>query len=71
MLKLFRSLGFGYGPRMNTLLRAFMSARLAGMLESPDMRDCRRERWTGKETPPPVGSHAERERRNMAWRRER
>ena len=32
VLKFFRSLGEGYGPRMNRVLAGFMHARLAGLL---------------------------------------
>ncbi|PWJ17014.1 BrnA antitoxin family protein [Jannaschia seohaensis] len=47
----FRSLGPGYGPRMNTVLRAFMLARLAGLLEGEDLPEAYRERWMGKPKP--------------------
>jgi uncharacterized protein (DUF4415 family) len=33
VLKFFRSMGRGYGDRINTILRSFMHARLAGVVE--------------------------------------
>lgn len=51
VIKLFRSMGPGYGPRMNLVLRSFMFARLTGMLEGEDLADEFRERWMGKKKP--------------------
>lgn len=39
VLKFFRSLGLGYGPRMALVLRAFMHARLAGVLKGAETMD--------------------------------
>ena len=39
VLKFFRSLGEGYGPRMNLVLASFMHARLAGLLEGGETMD--------------------------------
>jgi hypothetical protein len=39
VVKFFRALGPGYGPKMNLVLRAFMHARLAGMVDGPDSLD--------------------------------
>ena len=36
VLKFFRSLGQGYGARINLVLKSFMHARLAGVLEGPE-----------------------------------
>lgn len=36
VLRFFRSMGLGYGPRMNTVLRAFMHARLAGVVKGAE-----------------------------------
>ncbi|MDN5786133.1 BrnA antitoxin family protein, partial [Pseudorhodobacter sp.] len=36
VLKFFRAMGKGHGPRMNDVLRAFMHARLAGVVEGAD-----------------------------------
>lgn len=39
VLKFFRSLGRDYGPRMNDVLRAFMRARLMGLLDGDETVD--------------------------------
>lgn len=39
VLRFFRSLGEGYGPRMNRVLAGFMHARLAGVLEGGETMD--------------------------------
>ncbi len=39
VVKFFRALGPGYGPKMNLVLRAFMHARLAGLVEGPESLD--------------------------------
>ncbi|SDZ22940.1 BrnA antitoxin of type II toxin-antitoxin system [Jannaschia faecimaris] len=49
--KLFRSMGAGMGPRMNTVLSAFVRARLAGLLEGEDLVVEAREAWMGKPKP--------------------
>ena len=36
VLKFFKSMGRGHGPRMNDVLKAFMHARIAGVVEGPD-----------------------------------
>ncbi len=36
VLRFFRSLGQGHTPRMNAVLRAFMLARLAGVVKGPE-----------------------------------
>ena len=36
VLKFFRAMGKGHGPRMNDVLRAFMHARLAGVVEGAE-----------------------------------
>ena len=51
VLKFFKSLGAGHGPRMNAVLRAFMQARLAGLIEGEDLLDEYRERWMGRPKP--------------------
>lgn len=48
LLKLFRSLGPRHGPRMNGVLRAFMVARLSGMLQGDVLLESYRERWMGE-----------------------
>lgn len=44
VLRFFRSLGEGYGPRMNRVLAGFMHARLAGVLEGGETMDYLRRR---------------------------
>lgn len=39
VLKFFRSMGRDYGPRMNDVLRAFMHARLMGLLHGDETID--------------------------------
>ena len=39
VLRFFRSLGEGYGPRMNRVLAGFMHARLAGLLRGGETMD--------------------------------
>ena len=51
VLKFLRSLGPGYGPRLNAIARAFMQARLAGIIEGEDLLETYRERWMGKAKP--------------------
>lgn len=36
VLRFFRAMGAGYGPRMNRVLRAFMHDRLAGRVHGPE-----------------------------------
>ncbi|MGB3553926.1 MAG: BrnA antitoxin family protein [Jannaschia sp.] len=51
VVKFYRTLGPGHGPRMNEVLRAFMLARLAGMLEGEDLPESYRETWMGRAKP--------------------
>ena len=39
VVKFFKALGPGYGPRINRVLRAFMHMRLARVIEGPDNND--------------------------------
>ena len=43
VVKFFRSMGPGYQPRINQVLRAFMHAKLMGLLEGDDTMDRFRE----------------------------
>ncbi|MBD1204693.1 MAG: BrnA antitoxin family protein [Rhodobacteraceae bacterium] len=36
VVKFFRSMGLGYGPRINRVLRVYMHARLAGVIRGPE-----------------------------------
>lgn len=47
VLKFFRSMGPGYQPRINQVLRAFMHAKLMGILEGDDTLDRFREQEMG------------------------
>ncbi|MEM7711645.1 MAG: BrnA antitoxin family protein [Pseudomonadota bacterium] len=49
--KLFHAMGPGYGPRMNTVLRSFVRARLAGLLDGEDLPASYREFWMGRPKP--------------------
>lgn len=51
VVKFFKSLGPGYGPKMNAVLRAFMLSRLAGLLEGDDLLESARETWMGQKKP--------------------
>lgn len=48
VLKFFRSLGLGYGPRMNRVLRAYMHARLAGVIRGAETAPQFRVAMTGE-----------------------
>ena len=55
VLRFFKSMGRGYQERMNDVLRSFMHARLAGIVEGPEtpkaLREGPRPEWgdTGRE----------------------
>ena len=51
VLRFFRSMGDGYGPRMNAILRSFMLARLAGTIRHGDLAERYREDWMGEPRP--------------------
>ena len=51
VLRFFRSMGDGYGPRMNGILRSFMLARLGGLIEGEDLAPKYRQSWMGKPRP--------------------
>ena len=51
VLRFFRTMGPGHGPRMNAVLRSFMTARLAGLIEGEDLGETYRERWMGRPKP--------------------
>ncbi len=36
VLRFFRSMGQGYGPRLNAVLKSYMHARLAGVIKGPE-----------------------------------
>lgn len=50
VLKFFKSMGEGYGPRINDVLRSYMHARLAGVIRGAETLAHYREReesWSG------------------------
>ncbi len=52
VVKWFRSMGPGYQPRMNDVLRSFMHARMAGLLKGEETIEPFRESgWTTMEMP--------------------
>jgi uncharacterized protein (DUF4415 family) len=51
VLKFFKSMGEGYGPRINDVLRSYMHARLAGVIRGAETLAHYREReeaWSGE-----------------------
>jgi len=42
VLRFFRSMGAGYGPRLNEVLRSYMHARLAGLIKGADTTEFHR-----------------------------
>lgn len=44
VVRFFRSMGTGYGPRINDVLRSFMHGRLAGVINGPDTAEMFRSR---------------------------
>ncbi|GIT92613.1 hypothetical protein JANAI62_31500 [Jannaschia pagri] len=59
VVRFFRSMGAGYGPRMNGVLRSFMLARLSGLIEGEDLSEGYREAWMGKPRPSPCRAETE------------
>lgn len=59
VLRFFRTMGPGYGPRMNGILRSFMLARLGGMIHGEDLAAKYREAWMGKARPSAAQAIAE------------
>ena len=51
VVRFFQSMGDGYGPRMNGVLRSFMLAQIAGLVEHDDLPAEWRERWMGQPRP--------------------
>ncbi len=47
VLKFFRSMGTGYGPRLNEVLRSYMHARLAGVIHGADTSEAYRRPTDG------------------------
>ena len=51
VVKFYKSMGPGYGPRMNDVLRTFMLARLSGLIQGQDLATKYRQDWMGKSRP--------------------
>jgi len=58
VVKWFRSMGSGYQPRMNDVLRAFMHARLGGLIRGHDTIEPFKESTTSQTAPPQWGEAA-------------
>lgn len=51
VVRFFRSMGEGYGPRINAVLKSYMHARLAGVIKGAETTAhfrTRREAWSGE-----------------------
>ena len=69
VLKFFRSIGRDYGPRMNDVLRAFMHARLMGLLHGDETIDqFKAQEESGPHDRPDFGWAEERLAESRAWR---
>lgn len=59
VVKFFRSMGEGYGPRINDVLKSYMHARLAGVIQGAETLAHFRRRTEDFDGPkPPFGDHA-------------
>ena len=61
VLKFFRSMGEGYGPRINDVLRSYMHARLAGVIRGAETLAHYRRREEGFDGPKPQFGDLDRE----------
>ena len=61
VLKFFKSMGEGYGPRMNDVLKSFMHARLAGVIRGAETIAHHRVRETLHDGPKPAFGDIDRE----------
>ena len=60
VVKFFKSMGEGYGPRINDVLRSYMHARLAGVIRGAETLAHYRKRAEGMDGPKPAfGTTAE------------
>ncbi|WP_430449352.1 BrnA antitoxin family protein [Rhodophyticola sp.] len=67
VVKWFKSMGPGYQPRMNDVLRAFMHAKLSGLLHEDATIEPFRENWQSRQPMPDWGvTEREREERKRA-----
>jgi len=61
VVKFFKSMGEGYGPRINDVLRSYMHARLAGVIRGAETVAHFRRREEGHEGPKPAFGDIDRE----------
>ena len=61
VVKFFKSMGEGYGPRINDVLRSYMHARLAGVIRGAETVAHFRRRAEGFDGPKPAFGDLERE----------
>ena len=61
VVKFFKSMGEGYGPRINDVLRSYMHARLAGVIRGAETVAHFRRREEGHEGPKPQFGDIDRE----------
>jgi uncharacterized protein (DUF4415 family) len=66
VVKFFKSMGEGYGPRINDVLRSYMHARLAGVIRGAETVAHYRRREVGLDGPKPAFGEAAREM-GEAW----
>ncbi|WP_297618545.1 BrnA antitoxin family protein [uncultured Roseicyclus sp.] len=62
VVRWFRSMGPGYQPRMNDVLRSFMHAKLAGLLRGEETIEPFRENWQASQPMPDWGDMEKRRR---------
>ncbi|MEM8824353.1 MAG: BrnA antitoxin family protein [Pseudomonadota bacterium] len=67
VVRFFKSMGDGYGPRMNAVLRSFMQARLAGLIDGEDLAETYRARWMGTARPSPATEAQQEAERADDW----
>lgn len=61
VVKFFKSMGAGHGPRMNEVLRSYMHARLAGVIKGPEAADFHKRRGEAHDGPRPMWGDTARE----------
>ncbi len=57
VVRFFKSMGTGYGARINTVLKSFMHARLAGVIEGAETLNHYKEWQEGQDMPKPAFGH--------------
>jgi uncharacterized protein (DUF4415 family) len=54
VVRFFKSMGEGYGPRINMVLKSYMHARLAGVIKGAETANYYRQRDEGYDVPKPA-----------------